>query len=486
MARFNGNVRGGSLALRQSASTGASRIDTIPNNTALQLDTCSAHDWFYTEYNGQPGYVLAQYIAITNDGGTCTVNSSGRLNIRKTPSSGASSIYQAEAGSQLRLLDNTTISGWWRVSSSEGTGWAVSSYLQLGTAPGSSGGSTSFTPELYAIANNYCELYKTDVIDSTNPNNIYCTIPVGTRIPMRYCSEPGNYHFQAQYNGYIGYVSINSITVEEDNTGSLSYANGSTGASVIRFKRRLYQLRYHPHEFGEQFTGTMMASVKIFQQKNGLTPDGIIGSSTRAKLNSTSAAIWSDSDVEDWIDGTSDVPKQWFMGDDMWRDFPWPSTANGNETIGNSGNSITAMAMLLSTYQNRAVTPVELAEFTLNNGFRDPNGNTGVKDTFFTQIENYTDVAYEGYVTTVAAMKAHVDAGGLAIAYVTKDNAETYTAGATQLVVYRVNNGSSNNGVFVRSPNANKNPSTPLSYSTWVNAENGWFVRAYLYSVSNG
>lgn len=138
MAQFVGNVRGGSLTLRQSASTSSSRVSTIPDGTALQLETCSANDWFYTTYNGQSGYVVAQYIAITNDGGVCQVDNSGSLNIRKTPSSSATRLYQAAAGSQLRLLDTTSVPNWYRVSGANGTGWAVSSYLSVVSQPSSS------------------------------------------------------------------------------------------------------------------------------------------------------------------------------------------------------------------------------------------------------------------------------------------------------------------------------------------------------------
>ncbi len=80
-------------------------------------------------------------------------------------------------------------------------------------------------------------------------------------------------------------------------------------------------------------------------------------------------------------------------------------------------------------------------------------------------------------------MKQQIDNGRLVIAYVTADANQTYTAGATQLVVYRIDD----NYVYVLSPNSNKNPSVPLSVATWKAAENGgWFKRAYLYWRGNG
>ena len=70
--------------------------------------------------------------------------------------------------------------------------------------------------------------------------------------------------------------------------------------------------------------------------------------------------------------------------------------------------------------------------------------------------------------------------GGLSLATVTADAAQTYTAGATQLVIYR----GDSTGVYVRSPNYNKNPATPLSYSAWNGAS--WFRTAYLYFPAYG
>lgn len=134
MATYNGKVRGGSLNLRQTTSTSATKLASIPNNTPLTVETVSGQrDWFKTNYGGKSGYVLAQYIAITSGVGTCTVTTvSGSLNIRKTPSGSASVIYTAARNSLLYLLDSTSVTDWYRVSSSSGTGWAMSSFLTIG------------------------------------------------------------------------------------------------------------------------------------------------------------------------------------------------------------------------------------------------------------------------------------------------------------------------------------------------------------------
>ena len=137
MATFYGKVVGGGLNLRTSTSTNVSSPIQIPQNTELYVSTIEGNQaWFSTSYGGYSGYVVAQYIAITNDGGTTQVTTaSGSLNIRKTASTSASVLYTAAQNSIIRLLDYTSVSNWHRVSSANGTGWAQSQFLTNLTLP---------------------------------------------------------------------------------------------------------------------------------------------------------------------------------------------------------------------------------------------------------------------------------------------------------------------------------------------------------------
>lgn len=398
MARFNGNVRGGSLALRQSASTGSSRLTSIPNGTALQLDTCSAHDWFYTTYNGQSGYVVAQYIAITNDGGTCTVDNSGRLNIRKTPSSSATSIYQAAAGTQLRLLDNTTVSGWWRVSSSEGTGWAVSSYLELGIAPGSSGGA----------------------FDENDEEQVFAV-------------------------------------------------------------QQLLSNKHYSYGYGDGiFDERTKWAVKYFQQRNGLTPDGVVGSATMAMLNNPDAAKGVGNAVLNRTNGgpaVTDIK----MGNSLWSNVVWDAENTTTvETIGSSGNAPTAIAIMLSTLYKRAFTPPVVANWAKIASLRDENGNTGVTAEFFPRAASEWMLAYDGNSTnlSIADMQQYIAQGGLMIARLTSQGAgSAYTGGATYVVIYNVDS----EGVHLVNSNAASNAT--ISTAAWNAGRGTWIHEVHKYQL---
>lgn len=213
MATFTGKVRGGSLNMRQSCSTSATRLASIPDGTTLSVQTVSGqNDWFQTSYSGKTGYVVAQYIAVTSGVSTCTVTTqSDPLNIRKTPTTSATAIYTAAKGSTLCLLDSASVSGWYRVSSASGTGWASSAYLTIGSTGGSTGGGTD---DSYPIAATV-ETAKHGTGGTLNLRQsassgaqLVTTIPNGATIYVK--SLSGEW-LAAKYNAYTGYVMAKFI-----------------------------------------------------------------------------------------------------------------------------------------------------------------------------------------------------------------------------------------------------------------------------------
>lgn len=472
---FNAKVVNGALNMRKSCSTSATRVVQIPNGSTITVEPTSNSDaWFAATYGSYTGYVMAKYVQVTSGLGECTVATAHTA--RQTPSTSGSSAFSATAGMELVIVDNTSNTNWYRVSGAEGTGWSQVTNLNINT-------SASGTPEGYGVTRTGrygggCYLFKTADM-GTIGEDTYFVIPNGVTLPL-WNVDINNYNFRTEYNGYTGYVTLDNIAIVDNATTSLS--EGVEDLSVTKYKEILNYLGYYPHQFKASFDKVMTVSVKLFQNKNGLDDDGIIGTNTRAALNSSSAVAWSDSAVTAWHNGVKGTlpPKQWFMGEDYWENFPWPSETYGDETVGDSGNSITAMAMVLTTFANRAVTPAEMAQYSLDNQYRDQSGNTGVTEEFFTEIDSYGDIMYERYTTDLVEIQEHLASGGLAIARVTADDNQTYTGGATQLVIYKIDN----TGVYVLSPNANKNPSTPLSYDEWDGAS--WFKRAYLFTEVHG
>ena len=73
--------------------------------------------------------------------------------------------------------------------------------------------------------------------------------------------------------------------LETDN----SLKKGDSGEAVKALQRRLKELGYYTNYIDGDFGSQTVTAVKAFQKKNGLTDDGVAGSVTLTKLNSSSA-----------------------------------------------------------------------------------------------------------------------------------------------------------------------------------------------------
>lgn len=424
MATFNGYVRGGALNLRASCSTGATKLASIPDGTALQVSTVDGqNEWFATSYAGYSGFVVAEFVAITEDGGTCQVTTvSGGLNVRKKPVSGATRIFLAPQNSILRLLDYTSVSGWYRVSDSNGTGWAQSQFLTILSYPN---GNTP-TPD-------------------PDPDPSDDTIPA------------------------------------PDTVITETLTTNSSGAQVVALQVRLNELGYYCGDVDGTFNYNTEWAVKYFQQRNNLTVSGIVDANTRAKLNAYGASCGTKWGVDDairhWFG--QQTPQQWYMNGSaqLWRNEPFNAANTSQvETIGDSGNCPTSFAMIASTLRGKAITPPVVCNYVMGSGLRDENGNTGVTPDFFESAAFHYGLHYHGQVSGIANIKNYVqNYGYLALVRVVANSAHSYCGGATYLVVYKVDG-----LVYVMNPNYNTRTQVNLSESAW-NAS--WVKEAHLYSL---
>ena len=101
-------------------------------------------------------------------------------------------------------------------------------------------------------------------------------------------------------NGLSQTGSVDSATLKKLNSTSAIKANaaattttglksGDKGPEVKALQERLMELGYYNSVIDSQYGAKTVAAVKAFQKKNGLTADGVAGTATLKKLNSTSA-----------------------------------------------------------------------------------------------------------------------------------------------------------------------------------------------------
>ncbi len=88
-------------------------------------------------------------------------------------------------------------------------------------------------------------------------------------------------------DGMIGTLTREALYSEEAIAHSLSY--GETGEEVLSYQKRLFNLGYLTTDPDGTFGKDTVAAVKLFQELNGLIPDGHIGPMTREIMMSSDA-----------------------------------------------------------------------------------------------------------------------------------------------------------------------------------------------------
>ena len=130
---------------------------------------------------------------------------------------------------------------------------------------------------------------------------------------------------------------------------------------------------------------------------------------------------------EELVIGNSQVinkPVYYSQIDSRWKNIPYTSTGNPNQTIGSSGCGPTSAAMIVAGLRDSDVTPVTLADLYVKNGFRSPSDGTyssAFKWTAnrynipFKQLGNVNDAIQavrDGYYLVVSCSKGLFTTGG--------------------------------------------------------------------------
>lgn len=407
--------------LRPTASTSGSAIAWIPQGAELTISLVDGENaWLTAVYEGEAGYVSARNVGITNAGTTCQVTGSS-AKVYRTPSTSATQLYTTATGDILQLLDSTSTEGWYRVSTADGTGWAQASMLTIITS------------------------------SEEEDNN----------------EEPDD-----NGNAVIDFSNI-------------SFQQGDLHDDVWTYVQdKLLDYRYTIGDEPTSYGLKTVWSVKYFQHRNGLTVDGVAGPQTLAKLHGQSGEVTLGVDVAPLDRQPGYLPETKFtMNSPLWKDEPFDAENTTTlETIGNSANGPSAVAMAFSTIMRAAVTPPVMCDYALKKGYRDPDGVNGVDNDFYTRVCAEWDMRYlklDSAASDVDRIKALCTGDGLAIVRLTYNTTYPYcsTNGATYVVVYKVDDS------YVYLVNANGNSSSaPIPLDVWRTAS--WVKEAYLYSES--
>ena len=166
------------------------------------------------------------------------------------------------------------------------------------------------------------------------------------------------------------------------------------------------------------------AAVVAYQSANGLKADGIVGPKTWGKLLGEEPA------AAEKV--TYKKPVDYKQYDKKWASKMYSSHGDTSQTMKNSACGPTAMADIVATVIDPAVTPPDLADKSMAWG--DRSYSSGTNWSFFPHIAK--EYGFSKYVktTSLAALKACLDSGGYAVASMGKGY---WTSGGHYICVWK-------------------------------------------------
>lgn len=242
---------GGKLNLRTGAGTGYQSIAKIPTGESLTVLE-QGSKWSRVSYNGQTGYVMTSFLQFSAasvpaapvvtappqagiSGSTAVVvcDDGGKLNLRRTPTSGGAVLERIPNGT---LLNVYAVDGKWYATSYNGqTGYVMGSFLAFSAAAATATpvpAAVITAPPAASTAN------ATVVTGDGGSLNLRQTpaangkvldrIPNGTALSAE--AVDGKW-YRVAFNGQTGYVMAKYLQVSNTATGST--AGGTTAATPV-------------------------------------------------------------------------------------------------------------------------------------------------------------------------------------------------------------------------------------------------------------
>ena len=154
----------------------------------------------------------------------------------------------------------------------------------------------------------------------------------------------------------------------------LTIRRGSSGDDVVILQNALNNLGYDVGKTDGIFGPKTEQAVKIFQKDHELSVDGIVGPITWGALEITPAQS-TQAGIE---------PVYYCQSDPRWGRIMYSNHNDHNQTIGSSGCGTTSMAMILATWVDDSITPLETSNWSMENNYR--TYNQGTDYAFFPYI----------------------------------------------------------------------------------------------------
>ena len=218
-----------------------------------------------------------------------------KLILREKASSTSDALQTLPKGTKLEILGKS--GSWYKVTYGKYTGYVYKTYVSV-TKTASSSSSSSSTTRLEKgstgsdVKDLQTKLKKLGYYDAYVDGDYGDTTVAAVKA------------FQKKYNltadGIAGKETLKKLDSVYENANSAkdddSLRMGDSGSAVKNLQTKLKKLGYYNGTVDSTFGSGTYAAVRAFQQKNGLTADGVAGSETLKKLDSAYKNADSDKD----------------------------------------------------------------------------------------------------------------------------------------------------------------------------------------------
>ena len=218
-----------------------------------------------------------------------------KLILREKASSTSDALQTLPKGTKLEVLGKS--GSWYKVTYGKYTGYVYKTYVSV-TKTASSSSSSSSTTRLEKgstgsdVKDLQTKLKKLGYYDAYVDGDYGDTTVAAVKA------------FQKKYNltadGIAGKETLKKLNSVYENANSAkdddSLRMGDSGSAVKNLQTKLKKLGYYSGTVDSTFGSGTYAAVRAFQQKNGLTADGVAGSETLKKLDSAYKNADSDKD----------------------------------------------------------------------------------------------------------------------------------------------------------------------------------------------
>lgn len=189
-------------------------------------------------------------------------------------------------------------------------------------------------------------------------------------------------------------------------------------------------------------------AVSTFQSANNLDADGICGPKTWKVLlgvSSDSGAVPAEKVVNNCV--------HYLQWDKRWKNIKY-STHTSSQTIGNSGCGPSSMAQIMATFIDKSITPVEMCDLAVKNGFRTYDDGTDW-DFYEFVADKYTGFSKFAKTGSVTTLKAALKEGALAVTSMNSNDDHFWTTGGHFVTAIGYD---SNGYIYANDPNKSSAP----------------------------